>query len=116
MSITAIDRRGLSQMLIFVANEIIRREADLNALDAAVGDGDHGITMRIGFEAIRDRLAELDPATTIDGILRESGMAFLGATGGAIGVVMGKKPVAGGTALRGVEETRPTPSFPSPRR
>lgn len=91
-------------MLIFVANEIVRREADLNALDAAVGDGDHGITMRIGFEAIRDRLAELDPATPIDAILRESGTAFLGATGGAIGVVMGKMLMAGGKALQGVEE------------
>ena len=104
MPVTAIDRRGLTQMLIFVADEIVRREADLNALDAAVGDGDHGITMRIGFEAIRDRLAELDPATPIDTILRESGTAFLGATGGAIGVVMGKMLMAGGKALQGVEE------------
>jgi dihydroxyacetone kinase-like protein len=110
MAITAIDRRGLSQMLIFVAEEIVRLEAELNALDAAVGDGDHGITMRIGFEAIRDRLGQLDPSTPIDGILRESGIAFLGATGGAIGVVMGKMLVAGGKALQGVSEIR-TPEF-----
>jgi phosphoenolpyruvate---glycerone phosphotransferase subunit DhaL len=110
MAITAIDRRGLSQMLVFVAEEIVRLEAELNALDAAVGDGDHGITMRIGFEAIRYRLGQLDPATPIDGILRESGTAFLGATGGAIGVVMGKMLVAGGKALQGVSEIR-TPEF-----
>jgi dihydroxyacetone kinase-like protein len=110
MAITAIDRRGRSQMLVFVAEEIVRLEAELNALDAAVGDGDHGITMRIGFEAIRDRLGQLDPATPIDGILRESGIAFLGATGGAIGVVMGKMLVAGGKALQGVSEIR-TPEF-----
>jgi dihydroxyacetone kinase len=97
-------------MLVFVAEEIVRREAELNAVDAAVGDGDHGITMRIGFEAIRDRLGQLDPATPIDGILRESGIAFLGATGGAIGVVMGKMLVAGGKALQGVSEIR-TPEF-----
>lgn len=106
MAITAIDRRGLSLMLVFVADEIVRREAELNALDAAVGDGDHGITMRIGFEAIRDRLGQLDPATPIDGILRESGTAFLGATGGAIGVVMGKMLVAGAKALQGASEIR----------
>lgn len=103
MAITAIDRLGLSQMLVFIADEIARREAELNALDAAAGDGDHGITMRIGFEAIRDRLGQLDPATPVDGILRESGSAFLGATGGAIGVVLGKMLMAGGKALQGVQ-------------
>jgi dihydroxyacetone kinase-like protein len=110
MAIAAIDRLGLSQMLVFVADEIVRREAELNALDAAVGDGDHGITMRNGFEAIRERLGQLDPATSIDGILRESGSAFLGATGGAIGVVMGKMLMAGGKALQGVDEIR-APEF-----
>ena len=110
MAIAAIDGPGLSHMLVFVADEIARREAELNALDAAVGDGDHGITMRNGFEAIRDRLGQLDPATSIDGILRESGSAFLGATGGAIGVVMGKMLMAGGKALQGVQEIR-APEF-----
>jgi len=110
MAISVIDQRCLSGMLIFVADEIARREADLNALDAAVGDGDHGITMRIGFEAIRERLGQLDPATPIDGILRESGSAFLGATGGAIGVVMGKMLMAGGKSLQGMQEIR-APQF-----
>ena len=110
MAIAAIDGLGLSQMLVFVADEIVRREVALNALDAAVGDGDHGITMRNGFEAIRDRLGQLDPATSIDGILRESGSAFLGATGGAIGVVMGKMLMAGGKALQSVQEIR-APEF-----
>jgi dihydroxyacetone kinase-like protein len=93
-------------MVVFVANEIGGREADLNALDAAVGDGDHGITMRIGFEAIRDHLEQLGPNMSIDVILRESGGAFLGATGGAIGVVMGKMLIAGGKALHGFQEIR----------
>src|SRR5450432_1954807 len=110
MAIAAIEPSGLSQMLIFVAGEIEQREADLNALDAAAGDGDHGITMHLGFEAIRERLQQLDPATSIAGILRESGSAFLGATGGAIGVVMGKLLMAGGKALEGVQEIR-SPEF-----
>ena len=42
-------RRGL----LSIADKIIESETRLNALDAAVGDGDHGITMRLGFEASR---------------------------------------------------------------
>lgn len=94
-------------MLVFVAAEIERREAELNALDGAAGDGDHGITMRLGFEAIRDRLQQLDPATSTAEILRESGSVFLGVTGGAIGVVMGKLLMAGGKSLAGVPAIRP---------
>jgi len=110
MAITAIDQRCLSHMLVFVGDEIARHETELNGLDAAVGDGDHGITMRIGFEAIRNRLGQIDPETPIGGILRESGSAFLGATGGAIGVVMGKMLMAGGKALEGIQEIR-APEF-----
>lgn len=110
MAIVEIDQRGLSRMFVFVADEIARHEMELNDLDAAVGDGDHGITMRIGFEAIRDRLGQIDPDTPIDGILRECGSTFLGATGGAIGVVMGKMLLAGGKALQGVQEIR-APQF-----
>ena len=110
MALQAIDAPGLFQMLVFVADEIARHEAELNALDAAAGDGDHGITMRLGFEAIRERLGQLDPATPIDAILKESGTAFLGATGGAIGVVLGKMLMAGGKAMQGVPEMR-APEF-----
>jgi dihydroxyacetone kinase len=66
--------------------------------------------MRNGFDAIRDRLGQLDPETSIGGILRESGTAFLGATGGAIGVVMGKMLLAGGKALPDVRDIR-APEF-----
>ena len=97
-------------MLVFVADEIIRHEAELNALDAAAGDGDHGITMRAGFEAVKEKLAQLDAAASIEGILRESGSTFLGATGGAIGVILGKMLMAGGKTLRGVQEIR-APEF-----
>lgn len=110
MAAAAIDAPNLKRMLIFVGDEIIRQEAELNALDAAAGDGDHGITMRAGFEAVKEKLAELDAAAPIETILRESGSAFLGATGGAIGVILGKMLMAGGKALRGVQEIR-APEF-----
>ena len=93
-------RRGLLSM----ADKIIEVEARLNALDAAVGDGDHGITMRLGFEAVKERVTQLEDNATFDRLLGESAQAFMGVTGGAIGVILAKMLMGAGSALRGVSE------------
>jgi len=87
-----------------MADKIIQVEARLNALDAAVGDGDHGITMRLGFEAVKQRMTQLEDDATFERFLVESAQAFMGVTGGAIGVILAKMLMGGGTALRGVSE------------
>jgi len=100
-SLNAVDfRRGL----VFVADKIIESEARLNALDAAVGDGDHGITMRLGFEAVKHRLTQLEDDATFDRLLMEAAQAFMSVTGGAIGVILAKMLMGGGSALRGISE------------
>jgi dihydroxyacetone kinase phosphoprotein-dependent L subunit len=99
MSAAKIDPAGLRRMLLAAADEIIRQEPRLNALDSAVGDGDHGITMRLGCEAVKMRLGELDDAAGFDTILQESGLAFLGVTGGAIGVILAKMLMGAGHAM-----------------
>lgn len=103
-SISAIDLR---QMLNFVGRKIIAQDAYLNSLDAALGDGDHGITMRLGFQAIAEALGKLDPAAGLDLIFRTAGMSFISATGGAIGVIFGKMLISGAAPLRGVERFGP---------
>jgi phosphoenolpyruvate---glycerone phosphotransferase subunit DhaL len=101
MNPAPITPADLRLLLAFVAEAIARKEAELNALDAAIGDGDHGITMRIGFTAVNAKINGLPEVAGIDAILRESGMAFMGATGGAIGVLLGKMLMAAGAALKG---------------
>ena len=44
-------------MIAAVAQRVIAHADELTALDQAIGDGDHGINMKRGFEAV---LAELD--------------------------------------------------------
>ena len=100
----SITAQNLRQVLISVAQKIIEQESYLNSLDAAVGDGDHGITMRLGFQAIIRKLGELDPQIPMDIMLREVGTAFMGATGGAIGVILGRALIAAGNALQGSSE------------
>ena len=97
----------LRQVLTQVAQKIVERESYLNSLDAAIGDGDHGITMRLGFQAIVRKLDELDPDARMDMVLREAGMTFMSATGGAIGVILGKALMAAGNSLRGATDMGP---------
>jgi len=97
---TPLAPAGLREVLLTAADEIIGAEAHLNALDAALGDGDHGITMRLGFEAVKSRLAGVDATAGFRELFAESGKAFMGATGGAIGIILGKSLIAAGAGLR----------------
>ncbi len=103
-TITSISTLDLRRMLDFAGRKIIAQEAYLNSLDAALGDGDHGITMRLGFQAIADALSKLDPAAGLDIIFRKAGMSFMGGTGGAIGVIFGKMLVSGAGPLHGAQQ------------
>jgi len=99
-----ITPQDLREILAFVAARIEEQESSLNALDSAIGDADHGITMRIGFRAVSRRLKELDGQANLETIFREAGMAFMSVAGGAIGVILGKMLVGAGTSLRGKNE------------
>jgi dihydroxyacetone kinase-like protein len=101
MNPSSIDGPTLRQCLEAAALLISAEEQHLNALDSAIGDGDHGITMRIGFEAIRRKLSALEQSATIEDILKQAGSAFMGATGGAIGPLLGGMLMTGGKALAG---------------
>lgn len=101
---SSINVLDLRRMLDFAGRKIVAQEDYLNSLDAALGDGDHGITMRLGFCAISNALSELDPAAGPNVVLRRVGMAFMEATGGAIGVILGKMLIAGAGPLEGVQQ------------
>jgi dihydroxyacetone kinase-like protein len=104
---TSLTARDLRQILAFVAETIGREEAYLNSLDAAIGDGDHGITLRVGFDALSGKVSRLPDDAGIDTVLREAALAFMGATGGAIGVLLGRMFMAAGLALKGRQEIGP---------
>jgi len=107
MSNQAITAQRLRQCLNTAAATILAAESRLNALDSAIGDGDHGITMRLGFEAVKRSLSTLKESAEIDEVLKEAGSAFMEATGGAIGPLLGGMFIASGNALSGRNEIAP---------
>src|SRR5579864_6733480 len=75
----------------------------LTGLDAAIGDGDHGINMDRGFQTVMVKLAPVrdkDAAT----VLKTTGMALVGSVGGAGGPLYGTFFLRAGAALDGRTE------------
>ncbi|MFK8034295.1 MAG: dihydroxyacetone kinase subunit DhaL [Hyphomicrobiales bacterium] len=73
------------RMLVFTTGRIYENRDYLCELDAAIGDGDHGVTMDIGWRAICDAVSELSDKVTISDICECAGNAFLNAVGASAG-------------------------------
>ena len=79
----------LKAALIEAAAEMIAINADrLTSLDQAIGDGDHGINMKRGFEAIRQEIDAI-AGLTDDEALQKAGMTLVMKVGGASGPLYG---------------------------
>jgi dihydroxyacetone kinase-like protein len=74
---------------IFEAAQLVVDNADhLTHLDAAIGDADHGINLRRGFQAAVAMLDESHPSTP-GAVLATVGRALISKTGGASGPLYG---------------------------
>lgn len=79
----------LKAALIDAAVKTIVDHADaLTSLDQAIGDGDHGINMKRGFEAIREERDAI-AALADDQALQRAGMTLVMKVGGASGPLYG---------------------------
>ena len=81
-----------------VADAVIAHTEELTALDQAIGDGDHGLNMKRGFEAV---LAELDGLCDkpVAEALKAAGMQLVMKVGGASGPLYGTLAMALGKQL-----------------
>lgn len=78
----------LDLLLDSVAQRIIAAADELTALDSAIGDADHGLNMKRGFEAVQaDRAAIL--AKPFGEALKTIGMTLVMKVGGASGPLYG---------------------------
>jgi dihydroxyacetone kinase-like protein len=90
----------LTQHLVEAVVAAIRDHADeLTGLDQAIGDGDHGINMKRGFDAIAEA-AEIKTLPLGDA-LQKAGMTLVMKVGGASGPLYGSLLMAMGKAVAG---------------
>src|SRR5271166_6241551 len=76
------------RLIAAVAERIVAHVDELTALDAAIGDGDHGYNMKRGFEAVLQDLDTLS-AMSLPDLLKAVGMKLVMKVGGASGPLYG---------------------------
>jgi dihydroxyacetone kinase-like protein len=88
-------------MLQLVADRIIENEPMLSEADRNLGDGDHGLGMKRGMEAVKEKLAA--GVDSVEKAFSATGMAMMSSMGGASGAIFGTLWRNGGKALAGKE-------------
>lgn len=93
-----LDAGAREALLRAVAEAVVAAADELTALDQAIGDGDHGVNMRRGFEAV---LADLpaNAAKPLPDLLKAVGTTLVMKVGGASGPLYGTLFLEMGKAL-----------------
>lgn len=88
MSAETMDKVDLRALIIATADTIVAHAEELTALDQAIGDGDHGLNMKRGFEAVRTE-ADAFAAKPLPEALKAIGTKLVMTVGGASGPLFG---------------------------
>lgn len=83
-----------------IAQSLTASAEQLRELDAALGDGDLGITMTVGFQAVLDELPSLE-GQDIASIVMKSGMAFNRKAASTFGALFATMMMRAARAVRG---------------
>ncbi len=84
----SIQGKKVIEILGQINEKIDENKSYLSELDAAIGDGDHGLNMNKGFKAVMEKLKD-DDGSDVGGILKKAGMALVSNVGGASGPLYG---------------------------
>lgn len=84
----AMDRAQIILWLQNAATAVANHREELTALDAAIGDADHGTNLARGFGQVMAKLPEWADAD-ISALLRATGMTLMSTVGGASGMLYG---------------------------
>jgi len=97
-----ITRADLPELFAAAAETMAARSEELGAMDALMGDGDLGLTMKKGFSTLPALIRDL-PDTDIGTAVVKAGMKLSAIIPSTMGFLMGSGLMAGGKAISGSE-------------
>jgi phosphoenolpyruvate---glycerone phosphotransferase subunit DhaL len=97
----AVTMAQTTTMIEAATRTLVEHVEELTALDAAIGDGDHGLNMKRGALAIQAKLGDL-AGRSLNDALKTMGMTCMSTVGGSSGPVFGTLLVTLGKELPAV--------------
>lgn len=100
---SSLDTKQMAAIIEGMAKKIEAEKDYLTQLDNEIGDGDHGINLARGFEAVEKKLPSL-AGGDIGVLLKGVGMQLVSTVGGASGPLYGTAFMKAGMACKGLTE------------
>ncbi len=100
---SSLDTKQMAAIIEGMAKKIEEEKDYLTQLDNEIGDGDHGINLARGFEAVEKKLPSL-AGGDIGALLKGVGMQLVSTVGGASGPLYGTAFMKAGMACKGLTE------------
>lgn len=100
---SSLDTKQMAAIVEGMAKKIEAEKEYLTELDNEIGDGDHGINLARGFEAVEKKLPSL-AGGDIGALLKGVGMQLVSTVGGASGPLYGTAFMKAGMACKGLTE------------
>ena len=100
---SSLDTKQMAAIIEGMAKKIEAEKDYLTQLDNVIGDGDHGINLARGFEAVEKKLPSL-AGGDIGALLKGVGMQLVSTVGGASGPLYGTAFMKAGMACKGLTE------------
>lgn len=100
---SSLDTKQMAAIIEGMAKKIEAEKDYLTQLDNEIGDGDHGINLARGFEAVEKKLPSL-VGGDIGALLKGVGMQLVSTVGGASGPLYGTAFMKAGMACKGLTE------------
>ena len=91
------------KILYVICDDIEKYKDYFSELDRATGDGDHGVTMSIGWTAVKEKLDTLSDDLTFDKICMQVASSFLSAVGASAGPLYATALMRGGAKLKDLQ-------------
>ena len=96
----SIDTKNFITILNNICETIEKEKDYLSELDRAIGDGDHGVTMSIGWTAVKEKLNDINSEDGFQKICMQIASSFLSAVGASAGPLYATALMRGGMAVK----------------